>query len=262
MCAIIDRWNHGLGGISPWFAAFGLAGALSLSGCGGGGGGGGGAVAVRQPAPPRCASTTSALTASTPTGACIPGWEPKAPTTAWPSTPFLFTGTDSDGWGKYVDIAMDVTQSTMQFLIIRPTSATAAVKDCPNNQQASLSSALAKAGQEIWVVSGDCTVYAQEPGKVRFGSARAVWLASDTIVWPGASASNGYQLLAAANGGVTSSSSGISGYDNHYALSVDPAGFAGLPSALQMKVSVVRRGDRVEGGDAIHVVADRKSVDR
>jgi pullulanase len=124
-------------------------------------------------------------------------------------------------------------QPTMSFLISLSNSAGVS-KDCPNDQHATLNSTLATTGQEIWIVSGDCTVYTQEPSKLRLSSARAVWLVSDTLIWPGASASNSYQLLASANGGLTASNSGVSG-GSAYALNVDPAGFAGLPSALQTK---------------------------
>jgi len=164
-------------------------------------------------------------------------WQgPKVVSTGWPGNRYVFATADSDGWGQHVDIAMDTSQTTMAFLITLPNVAgTDATKDCPNNQNASLSSTLATSGQEIWVISGDCTVYTQEPVKLRLGSARAIWLSSDTLVWPGASASNSYQLLAAANGGLTASKTGVGGYDNSYTLQVDPAGFAGLPSTLQAK---------------------------
>jgi pullulanase/glycogen debranching enzyme len=195
-----------------------LAGAtLSLSACnsGGSGAGSGGSGSV----PAATMRVHYYRPDATYTNWGVYSWQgPKSPTTTgWPNTPYLFTTADGDGWGKHVDIAMDITQSQMQFLIIQTSSGN---KDCSNNQQTALNSTLASTGQEIWIVSGDCTVYTQEPGKVRFSSARAVWLTSDTIVWPGASASNNYQLLVAANGGVTSSNSGVSGYDNSYALQV------------------------------------------
>jgi pullulanase len=164
-------------------------------------------------------------------------WQgPKTPSSGWPGAPrFLFTTADGDGWGEHTDIAMDTTQSQMQFMISLPNALnTDAAKDCSSDQHATLSSTLASTGQEIWIVSGDCTVYTQEPSKLRLSSARAVWLASDTLIWPGASASNSYHLLASANGGLTASNSGVSG-GSAYALNVDPAGFAGLPSALQTK---------------------------
>jgi pullulanase len=169
-------------------------------------------------------------------------WQgPKTPSSGWPGAPrFLFTTADGDGWGQHADIAMDTTQSTMQFLINQPTSATTANKDCPigngNNQPVTLNSTLASTGQEIWVVSGDCTVYTQKPGKVTFSSARAVWLTSDTLIWPGASASNSYQLLAAANGGITASTSGVVSGGTAYALNVGTTtDFAALPAAVQAK---------------------------
>ena len=210
-----------------------LVGVLLLSGCGGGGGGGsspssGGAVAAAT------MRVHYYRPDATYTNWGVYSWQgPKTPSSGWPGSPrFLFSNSDGDGWGKYADIAMDTTQTSMQFLITLPNAAgTDAAKDCSSNQSATLNATLSATGQEIWVVSGDCTVYTAEPGKVRFSNARAVWLSSDTIVWPGASASNSYQLLVAANGGVTSSTSGIiSGYDSSYALTV-----GSLSPALQTK---------------------------
>ncbi|HEX7454871.1 MAG TPA: alpha-1,6-glucosidase domain-containing protein [Gallionella sp.] len=162
---------------------------------------------------------------------------PKTPSTGWPGNRFLFTTTDSDGWGKHADIAMDTTQTTMAFLITLPNALnTDAAKDCASDQHATLTSALASTGQEIWVVSGDCTVYTQEPGKLRLSSARAVWVTSDTLIWPGASASNTYQLLAAANGGITASTNGTVSGGTAYALTVGTTtDFAALPAAVQAK---------------------------
>jgi pullulanase/glycogen debranching enzyme len=162
---------------------------------------------------------------------------PKTPSTGWPGNRFLFTTTDADGWGKHADIAMDTTQTTMAFLITLPNALnTDAAKDCASDQHATLTSALASTGQEIWVVSGDCTVYTQEPGKLRLSSARAVWVTSDTLIWPGASASNTYQLLAAANGGITANTNGTVSGGTAYALTVGTTtDFAALPAAVQAK---------------------------
>jgi len=208
-----------------------LAGILLLSGCGGGGGGSssGGGNGNGTGISAGTMRVHYYRADGTYTNWGVYSWQgPKVPTTNWPNTPYIFANTDSDGWGKYADIAMDTTQSSIQFLIIQTVSA---AKDCSSNQQATLTAALSTLGQEIWVVSGDCSVYTTEPGKVRFSNARAIWLASDTIVWPGASSTNSYQLLVAANGGVTSGSSGnISGYDTSYALTV-----GSLSSALQTK---------------------------
>jgi pullulanase len=204
-----------------------LAGAtLSLSACNSGGSGAGSGGSGSVPAATMRVHYFRADANYTNWG--VYSWQgPKTPTLTWPVTPFLFMTADADGWGEHTDIAMDTIQNTMRFLVIQTSSGN---KDCPNDQQATLNSTLSTTGQEIWIVSGDCTVYTQEPGKVRFSSARAVWLTSDTIVWPGASASNNYQLLVAANGGVTSSNSGVSGYDNSYALQV-----GSLSSALLTK---------------------------
>lgn len=134
-----------------------LTGALSLSACSSGGGGSG-----TGPGPATMRVHYYRADGSYANWGVYSWQGPKTPTLNWPNTPFLFTNTDGDGWGKFVDIAMDTTQTTMQFLIIQTSSGN---KDCPNNQQATLNSTLPTTGQEIWVVSGDCTVYACRPAK-------------------------------------------------------------------------------------------------
>lgn len=214
------------------------AATLSLSACGTGGGGAGSGGSGSIPAATMRVHYYRPDATYTNWG--VYSWQgPKTPSTGWPGNRFPFVTIDSDGWGKHADIAMDTAQTTMAFLITLPNVAgTDASKDCSSDQHASLSTMLASTGQEIWVVSGDCTVYTQKPGKVRFSNARAVWLTSDTLVWPGASVSNNYQLLAAANGGITASTSGVVSGGTAYALTVDPAGFAGLSSTLQAKYPI------------------------
>ncbi|MBV8665476.1 MAG: DUF3372 domain-containing protein [Burkholderiaceae bacterium] len=70
---------------------------------------------------------------------------------------------------------------------------------------------------------------------VSLSGARAVWLAADTLVWPGANTGNSYQLLAAPNGGLSAVSSSANGSATAYPLSVSSAGFGGLSAALQAK---------------------------
>ncbi|WP_133327361.1 pullulanase-type alpha-1,6-glucosidase [Sapientia aquatica] len=229
---------------------------LLLSACGGGGGGGvgvsnsGGGVVTPPPAPvadtPPAAGVMRVHFYRSQGGEASWGvysWQgPKVPSSGWPGSPFLFTTADGDGWGKHVDIPMDTTQTQMNYLISSPNAAgTDAAKDCAsgNNTTVNLNANLATAGQEIWVVSGVCTAYSTEPPKpaaFNFSNARAVWLTSDTFVWPGASSTAQYQLTTALNGGLTVSSAGVvSGYDAQYPLTVVAAGFSSLPSAVQTK---------------------------
>ena len=221
--------------------------ALALVACGGGGGGsspGGGSVTPTPPPPPTDtppAAATLRVHYFRPDGSYtnwgVYSWQgPKTPSTGWPGNRFLFTTADADGWGQHVDINMDTTQTVMKFLLSLPNAAgNDASKDCPNDQQVNLNADLASKGQEVWIVSGDCSVYGSEPARYSIAGARAVWLTADTLLWPGAAAANTYQLLTAANGGLTAGASGITGSDGSYALTVDSGGFAGLPAALRAR---------------------------
>jgi len=71
--------------------------------------------------------------------------------------------------------------------------------------------------------------------KVNLQTAQAVWLTANTIVWPGAAAGNSYQLMTAAGAGITAGAAGLSGQDGAITLTVDAAGFADLPAAVQAK---------------------------
>ena len=220
---------------------------LSLAACGGGGGS---AAAPSSPGtpvvvdPPPAAATLRVhfyRSQKDQTSWGVYSWQgPKTPSSGWPGKPFMFTVPDGDGWGNHVDIPMDITQTQMAYLISMPNAAgTDAAKDCAsgNNTSVNLNANLATTGQEIWVVSGVCTAYSSEPPKpaaFSFANAKAVWLTSDTLVWPGASASAQYQLVTAANGGLSANSAGVvSGSDGQYPLSVVTAGFSSLPASVQ-----------------------------
>ncbi len=227
---------------------------LLLGACGGGGGGGsaagtpGGGVTpppVVVDTPPVAGVLRVHFYRSQNDAASwgVYSWQgPKVPSSGWPGSPFKFTTADGDGWGKHVDIPMDTTQTQMAYLISMPNSAgTDAAKDCPsgNNTPVNLSANLATVGQEIWVVSGVCIAYATEPAKpaaFSFNNAKAIWLTSDTMVWPGASASAQYQLVSATNGGLSVSTAGVfSGSSGQYPLTVSSSGFTGLSAALQAR---------------------------
>jgi pullulanase/glycogen debranching enzyme len=158
---------------------------------------------------------------------------PAMPSTGWPGNRFLFDTSDADGWGQHVDIALNPAATDFGFLITLPNASnTDATKDCPTDQHAAIIDA-ATNGQEIWVISGDCTVFQAEPPltPVHLGNAAVVWLTPDTLVWPGADATATYKMYVAANGGLAGDSAGaISGADAAYDLTVDPAG---LPAALK-----------------------------
>ncbi|MBV8657508.1 MAG: DUF3372 domain-containing protein [Burkholderiales bacterium] len=235
--------NNGNPGRRARLRLYGLAisTTLVLAACGGGGGGGSssGGGTPSGDTPP--AAATMRVHYFRADGAYsnwgVYSWQgPKTPSTGWPGNRFVFNTADGDGWGQHVDIAMDTSQSSMQFLVTLPNSAgTDATKDCSSNQQAALNANLANTGQEIWIVSGDCTVHTSEPAKINLGGARAVWLTADSLVWPGASASASYQLMTAANGGLSAGGGGITGQDGSYTLTVDANGFNGLPAAVRSR---------------------------
>ncbi|MFC0170720.1 alpha-1,6-glucosidase domain-containing protein [Pseudoduganella danionis] len=224
--------------------------ALTLSACGGGSGAAGGTSTPPPPppAPPPVVVTDPAPAAATlrvhyfrPDASYanwgVYAWQgPKTPSSGWPGNRFLFDLADANGWGKHVDIPMDTSQSAMKFLISLPNSAgTDAAKDCPNDLSTPLGASLASSGQEVWVVSGDCTVYTSEPARFSLGAARAIWLSADTLLWPGAASTNSYQLLSAAKAGMAATAGAVNGADHSYALNVDSAGYAGLPAAVRAK---------------------------
>lgn len=150
---------------------------------------------------------------------------PLVPDHAWITDRFMFNSTD--GFGGYVDIPVDMTQGAIQFLVTDGSGN----KNCQNNQMASFPPTIATTGLEIWMLEGDCTVYASPPA-ITYGNlaeAHALWLDGNTIAWPGVPASGSYQLFYAANGGIGSSASGVTGADGSVPLSI--AG--GLPAPLQ-----------------------------
>ncbi|NYE63367.1 pullulanase/glycogen debranching enzyme [Duganella sp. 1224] len=156
-------------------------------------------------------------------------WDgPVTPSPAWITGRFMMT--QSDSFGGYVDIPVNTSKSAIWFLLTDGNGN----KTCGSDQSATFNSNIASAGQEIWMLEGDCTVYTSPPA-ISYGNlnnASAHWLTASTLAWPGAPASGAsYKLYYAANGGLGASVDGVSGADGSIALS----GIGALPTALQQK---------------------------
>ncbi|MYM70247.1 DUF3372 domain-containing protein [Pseudoduganella sp. FT55W] len=156
-------------------------------------------------------------------------WDgPLNPSSAWITTRFMMN--QSDSFGGYVDIPVNTGKSAIWFLVTDGSGN----KNCGNDQSANFTSNIATAGQEVWLLEGDCTVYNSQPA-ISFGnlnSANAHWLTASTLAWPGVPVSGAsYKLYYAANGGLGSGVDGVSGADGSIVLT----SAASLPSALQQK---------------------------
>jgi pullulanase/glycogen debranching enzyme len=156
-------------------------------------------------------------------------WDgPVTPSSAWITDRFMMT--QSDSFGGYVDIPVNSTKSAIWFLVTDGSGN----KNCGSDQSAAFNSNIAIAGQEVWMLEGDCTVYASQPA-VSYGnlnSASAHWLTATTLAWPGAPVTGAsYKLYYAANGGLGSNVDGVTGADGSIALTSASA----LPSALAQK---------------------------
>jgi pullulanase len=145
---------------------------------------------------------------------------PVNPSTGWPGEPrYFFEKTDT--YGSYVDIQVDPAKIKMDFLLNKGTSADDVVKDMDCDRAATFSADIATKGQEIWLKQSDCTTFASEAeaSSLNLGSAKAMWLAPDTIVWPNADKAGAtFKLYTAANGGITSDGSSIKGADASFEL--------------------------------------------
>ncbi|WP_343731793.1 alpha-1,6-glucosidase domain-containing protein [Duganella sp.] len=156
-------------------------------------------------------------------------WDgPAHPSPAWISGRFMMT--QSDSFGGYVDIPVDTSKPAIWFLVTDGSGN----KNCGNDQSAAFRSDIASAGQEVWMLEGDCTVYNSQPA-ISFGNlnnANAHWLTAATLAWPGVPVSGAsYKLYYAINGGLGSGVDGVSGADGSIAL----RSAAALPPALQQK---------------------------
>ena len=223
------NWKRGF----SW-AASGLLGVVllaALTACGSGSGSGSGAGAT--------AGSATAVAANilrvhyhrqdgSYTGWGVYSWAgPTSASPTWPTPNFPFTTADPDGWGEYVDIPMAGAATAISFLVVNP--AGGGTKDTPANLSGTFPS-LASAGSNLWILSGNPTVYTTEPPAnlmPTFG-AQAIWLAPDTLVWPGSSAAS-YTLNLAAKGGISSNATGVTGADSSCPLAIT----SGLSAALK-----------------------------
>ncbi|MEV4783739.1 pullulanase-type alpha-1,6-glucosidase [Burkholderia sp. LMU1-1-1.1] len=155
-------------------------------------------------------------------------WEgPTNPSPAWITGRFMLT--QSDAFGRYVDIPVDTAKAAISFLLTDGSGN----KNCGNDQSATFNANIATVGQQVWMLEGDCTVYSTEP-PISLGNlngASAHWLTATTFAWPGVPAGGGYKLYYAANGGLGSSPGGVTGADGSIALNA----VGTLPAALREK---------------------------
>jgi pullulanase/glycogen debranching enzyme len=155
-------------------------------------------------------------------------WDgPQHPSSAWIADRFMMT--NSDGFGGYVDIPLAAGKSAIWFLVTDGNG----TKNCGADQHADLNADVTTKGQEIWMLEGDCTVYASQPalsyGNLAFANAH--WLTASTLAWPGVPANGSYKLFYAANGGLAPTPGGalgLSGADSVFDLTV-----AALPDAIR-----------------------------
>ncbi len=157
-------------------------------------------------------------------------WDgPQQPSAAWITGRFMFTGADS--FGGYVDIPLAAGKSVISFLVTDGNG----TKNCGADQHADLAADVMTKGQEVWLLEGDCTIYASQPA-LSYGNlagARAHWLSATTLAWPGVPAGGTYKLYYAPDGGMAASpdtATGLAGASGSLALQP-----AALPDALRQK---------------------------
>lgn len=233
--------NIGSSLISQWRIA--IVAASVLAGCGGDAGDGQQSAATPQ----RQASAVKAASAATPVA---PGtirmhfhriqgdeaqwgvysWDgPLHPSPAWITGRFMFASRDA--FGGYVDIPLAAGKTAIQFLVTDGNG----TKNCSADQQAALRPDVMTAGQEVWMLEGDCTVHDSQPALSfgNLGSAKAHWLSATTLAWPGAPANATYKLFYATNGGLAptpDATTGLAGAEGSLALQP-----AALPDTIRQK---------------------------
>lgn len=74
----------------------------------------------------------------------------------WPGN-LAFEG--KDAFGVYLDIAVSSEAAMMDFLITDGTGK----KDCATDQSVTFPPTIAQRGTEVWIKSGDCKVYTEQP---------------------------------------------------------------------------------------------------
>ncbi len=152
----------------------------------------------------------------------------------------------ADSFGVFYDVPIKTTDSGLNFILH---DANGNQKNCNDDRYFPFPADIATAGADIWALQDDCTIYTTQP-TIKVGDvsrAKAHFVSRDTIAFPGGGNSNtsSYALHYAANGGITSEQSGISG-GTSIPLTVDPAGlsattktkFPHLANALALKISV------------------------
>lgn len=234
--------GHGWG--RHWRRAVGIMGcALALAGCGGGDDGS--AIGTAQAADKRMSVKTTVpavpaanirmhfhRAAGVYDGYGVYSWDgPLVPDVTWIVDRFLFNNTDS--FGGYVDIPINTSKSAIWFLVTDASGN----KNCQSDQSENFAADIATAGQEVWMLENDCTIYSSPPALTygNLNEAQALWLSGNTIAWPGAPASGSFRLYYAANGGLSSNSGGVTGADGSVPLNITGS----LSSALQAKFPYV-----------------------
>jgi pullulanase/glycogen debranching enzyme len=179
-------------------------------------------------------------------------WDgPQHPSSAWITDRFMFA--NSDGFGGYVDIPLAAGKSAISFLVTDGSGS----KNCGADQHADLNADVVTKGQEVWMLEGDCTVYATQPA-LSFGNlafANAQWLTRTTLAWPGVPTGGRYKLFYAANGGLAPTAGGTLGLAGaEQAFDVTPAA---LPDAIRRKYPHLAgaTGLRLSDADADKVAA-------
>jgi pullulanase/glycogen debranching enzyme len=214
-------WRHARRLISASRSLLAAGLILTLAACGGGGGG-----STPSPTPGANIGANTVRVHYKRTDNVYTGWAvyafsgPVKPSTGWPGDPrYFFEKTDS--YGAYVDILVDPAKGKMDFLLNKGTTAADTVKDMDCDRVAAFSTDLAAKGQEIWLKQADCTTFTSlaAASALNLNNAKAMWLTSDTIVWPGAAVSGAtFKLYHAAAGGINSDGSSIKGAEGSYDL--------------------------------------------
>ncbi len=193
---------------------------VALAACGSGGGEGG-------DAPAGVAAGTMRVHYQRPDGNytnwAVYAWNgPTQPSAGWPGVPrFVFD--KADAYGAYVDIALDTSKTTLDFLLNKGTTGTDTIKDGECDRRAVIAANIATQGQQIWLKSGDCSTYASAAAAsgLNLGVARALWLSRQTLAWPGSDTGGQFRLHYAARGGIqVDPTAGVSGADGAIDLSV------------------------------------------
>jgi pullulanase len=154
-------------------------------------------------------------------------WGPVHPSANWIADRFMMSGTDA--FGGFVDIPIDAGKGSIWFLVTDGSGN----KNCGNDQGIDFAADIATNGQQVWMLEGDCRIYAAPPAISlgNLGDAKAHWLSNNTVVWPGTPGTGSYKLYYAAAGGLGSAQEGVTGADGNIALAISGA----LDAALAAK---------------------------